>query len=178
MVAWHAKFVSRARADKAARVLKAVLRFASDRHDLRSAEGKVATDALRTLRLWSKPKRKKTIVRDMLAWQKAVAALPNEAVREYLTTSALTGLRRRMARGAMAPAEPTTRCAAPARPEEPQEIESRFRRRSSRYWNEGISGQREWPRTSPRRSNFLCRWNPTTRHQNNTSGRCQHLEED
>ena len=54
----------------------------------------MATDVLRTLRLWTKPKRKKTIVRDMLAWRAAVEALPKEAVRDLLMALALTGLRK------------------------------------------------------------------------------------
>ena len=69
VVEWHRKFASRAVADKAGRVLRALLKFADGHHDLRGPDGRVATDALRTLRLWTKPKRKKPIVRDTLAWR-------------------------------------------------------------------------------------------------------------
>jgi integrase len=94
VVEWHRKFASRAVADKAGRVLRAVLRFAAGHHDLRGPDGKVASEALGTLRLWAKPKRKKTIVRDMLAWRAAVEALPQGPVRDLLIVLALTGLRR------------------------------------------------------------------------------------
>ncbi len=94
VVEWHRKFASRPVADKAGRVLRALLRFAAGHHDLRGPDGKVASEALGTLRLWAKPKRKKTIVRDMLAWRFAVAALPKEPVRDLLMALALTGLRR------------------------------------------------------------------------------------
>ena len=75
-------------------MLRALLKFADGHHDLRGPDGKVATDALRTLRLWTKPKRKKTIVRDMLAWRAAVEALPKEAMRDLLMALALSGLRK------------------------------------------------------------------------------------
>src|SRR5262249_40764112 len=94
IVDWHRRFSSRAVADKAGRSLKAILRYASSHHDLRGPDGKVATDALSTLRLMVKPVRKKTIVRDMNAWGAAVEGLPREAVRDLLITLALTGLRR------------------------------------------------------------------------------------
>ncbi len=94
VVEWHRKFASRAVADKAGRVLRALLRYAAGHHDLRGPDGKVASEPLGTLRLWAKPKRKKTIVRDMQAWREAVEALPQEPVRDLLIALALTGLRR------------------------------------------------------------------------------------
>jgi hypothetical protein len=69
--------------------LRAVLRFAAGHHDLKGPDGKVASEALGTLRLWVKPKRKKTIVRDMLAWHAAVGALPQERVRDLLMVGSL-----------------------------------------------------------------------------------------
>ena len=94
VVEWHRKFASRTSADKAGRMMRALLKFADGQHDLRGPDGKVATDVLRTLRLWTKPRRRKTIVRDMLAWREAVGALPQEPIRDLFMALALTGLRK------------------------------------------------------------------------------------
>lgn len=93
IVAWHSAFKGRKTADKAARVLRAVLRYASDRYGLVSPNGKVATDALRTLRLWTPPTRKQRVIGDLPAWREAVETCPT-AIRDLFLCLAVTGLRR------------------------------------------------------------------------------------
>jgi integrase len=99
-VRWHGSFQSRSNADRAARVLRVVLRYASDRHGLLAPDGKVATDALRSLRLWTPARRKTRTVADMTAWMKAVERCP-EPVRDLFICLAATGLRRDELRCAM-----------------------------------------------------------------------------
>jgi integrase len=93
VVRWHGRFKSRSNADRAARLLRAVLRYANDRHGLIAPEGKVATDALRALRLWTPPRRKTRQVSDMAAWRAAVERCP-QVVRDLFVCLAATGLRR------------------------------------------------------------------------------------
>jgi integrase len=93
VVRWHGRFASRSSADKAARLLRALLRYANDRHGLQAPDGKVATDALRSLRLWSPARRKTRTVADMPAWMNAVERCP-EPVRDLFVCLAATGLRR------------------------------------------------------------------------------------
>jgi integrase len=93
VVRWHQRFKSRSNADRAARLLRAVLRYASDRHGLTAPDGKVATDALRALRLWSPARRKTRQVGDMTAWRAAVERCP-QVVRDLFVCLAATGLRR------------------------------------------------------------------------------------
>jgi integrase len=93
VVLWHGRFASRTSADKAARLLRAVLRYASDRHGLCAPDGKVATDALRSLRLWTPVRRKMRTVADLPAWLRAVERCP-EPVRDLFVCLAVTGLRR------------------------------------------------------------------------------------
>jgi integrase len=93
VVHWHGRFRARSIADRAARVLRAILRYANDRHGLHAPDGKVATDALRSLRLWTPARRKTRTVADMTAWLKAVERCPS-AVRDLFVSLAATGLRR------------------------------------------------------------------------------------
>ena len=93
VVRWHGRFASRSNADRAARLLRAVLRYAHDRHGLAAPEGRVATDVLRSLRLWTPARRKTRMVADMTAWRTAIERCP-EPVRDLLICLAATGLRR------------------------------------------------------------------------------------
>jgi integrase len=93
VVEWHGAFASRSNADKSARLLRAILRYASDRHGLCARDGKVATDALRTLRLWTPPRRKTRMVSNMPMWRVAIERCP-DAVRDLFVCLAATGLRR------------------------------------------------------------------------------------
>jgi integrase len=93
IVKWHSGFKSRSNADKAARLLRAILRYAADRHGVHGPDGRVATDALRTLRLWTPARRRTRMVGDMTAWRAAIERCP-QPVRDLFLCLALTGLRR------------------------------------------------------------------------------------
>jgi integrase len=92
-VQWHARFASRSLADRAGRVLRLILRYANDRHKLHAPDGMIATDALRSLRLWTPVRRKTRTVGDMTAWLKAVERCPAR-VCDLFVCLACTGLRR------------------------------------------------------------------------------------
>jgi integrase len=94
VIKWHGAFQSRSNADKCAKLLKALLRFASDKHDLRGDGVRISTDCLRTLRLMQTPRRRQTVIGDMQQWRETIDALPQPAVRDLLVTLSLTGLRR------------------------------------------------------------------------------------
>jgi integrase len=93
VVQWHGRFASRSLADRAGRVLRAVLRYANDRHGLLAPDGRVATDALRSLRLWTPARRKTRTVGNMTAWRASIQRCP-EPVRDLFLCLAATGLRR------------------------------------------------------------------------------------
>jgi integrase len=93
VIKWHKGFASRSNADRAARLLRTLLRYANDRHGLCAPDGKIATDALRTLRLWTPLRRRTRMVADMAAWQAAIERCPT-AVRDLFFCLAATGLRR------------------------------------------------------------------------------------
>jgi integrase len=93
VVQWHGRFASRSLADRAGRVLRAILRYANDRHGLVAPDGRVATDALRSLRLWTPARRKTRTVANMTAWCATIERCP-EPVRDLFLCLAATGLRR------------------------------------------------------------------------------------
>jgi integrase len=91
---WHQAQASLSSADRAARILRALLNYAADRHGLRLPDGRLGTDILKATSRWRRPKRRTTMIDDMLKWRQAVEALPDDGVRDLLLTLALTGCRR------------------------------------------------------------------------------------
>jgi hypothetical protein len=76
---WHQVQASKSSADRAARVLRALLKFAADRHGLRPNDGGLGTDMLKAMRLWRPGIRRTTMIADMPRWRSRSRGCPTTA---------------------------------------------------------------------------------------------------